>query len=164
MAMPVCPTFPKTLPFSTWAGFFAGLIFSQPAVEALGYGSGLQTFYHVIPYAFYAIAAVFLIPLFIFGIVPRMGLMKAACREIVSDEHYEDRLEVRKLRKAKEPTHIIQMREIGLVQLKEASFWRGTGEMVLVMKNGDRILLRYGIIKLNPKMYEIVSLIRSCLD
>ena len=77
---------------------------------------------------------------------------------------YEDRLEVRKLRKAKEPTHIIQMREIGLVQLKEASFWRGTGEMVLVMKNGDRILLRYGIIKLNPKMYEIVSLIRSCLD
>ena len=36
--------------------------------------------------------------------------------------------------------------------------------MMLVMKNGDRILLRYGIIKLNPKMYEIVSLIRSCLD
>lgn len=77
---------------------------------------------------------------------------------------YEDRLEVRKLRKAKEPTHIIQMREIGLVQLKEANFWRGVGEMMLVMKNGDRILLRYGIIKLNPKMYEIVSLIRSCLD
>ena len=77
---------------------------------------------------------------------------------------YEDRLEVRKLRKAKEPPHIIQMREIGLVQLKEASFWRGAGEMMLVMKNGDRILLRYGIIKLNPKMYEIVSLIRSCLD
>ena len=77
---PVC----AILPFSTWAVFFAGLFFSQPAVEALGYGSGLQTFYHVIPYAFYAIAAVFLIPLFIFGIVPRMGLMKAAYARVAS--------------------------------------------------------------------------------
>ena len=77
---PVC----AILPFSTWAVFFAGLFFSQPAVESLGYGSGLQTFYHVISFAFYAIAAVFLVPLFIFGIVPRMGVMKAAYKRVAA--------------------------------------------------------------------------------
>ena len=71
---PVC----TILPFSTWAIFFAGLFYSQKEILALGYGSPMATFYHVIPFAFYSIAAVIIVPLFIFGIVPKMGLMKKA--------------------------------------------------------------------------------------
>lgn len=74
---PVC----AILPFSTWAIFFSGLFFSQPGISDLGYSSAMETFYHVIPFAFYAIAAVIIVPLFIFGVIPKLGRMKTAyCR------------------------------------------------------------------------------------
>ena len=57
---PVC----AILPFSTWAVFFSGLFFAEQGVAQLGYGSAIETFYHVIPFAFYAIAAVVIVPLF----------------------------------------------------------------------------------------------------
>lgn len=75
---PVC----AILPFSTWAIFFSGLFFAQPGIAELGYGSAIETFYHVIPFAFYAIAAVIIVPLFIFGIVPKTGRMKTAYRRL----------------------------------------------------------------------------------
>lgn len=75
---PVC----AILPFSTWAIFFSGLFFSQPGVADLGYQSAMETFYHVIPFSFYAIAAVIIVPLFIFGVVPRLGRMKTAYRRM----------------------------------------------------------------------------------
>lgn len=77
---PVC----AMLPFSTWAIFFASLFFSQDAVQELGYGSALQTYYHIIPYTFYAIAAVIVVPLFICGIVPKLGRMKKAYERVSS--------------------------------------------------------------------------------
>ena len=71
---PVC----AILPFSTWAVFFSGLFFAEQGVAQLGYGSAIETFYHVIPFAFYAIAAVVIVPLFGFGLLPKMGRMRTA--------------------------------------------------------------------------------------
>lgn len=75
---PVC----AILPFSTWAIFFAGLFFAEPAVQALGYASGLETFYHVIPFIFYALGAVIIVPLFILNVVPKLGKMKTAYQRV----------------------------------------------------------------------------------
>lgn len=71
---PVC----VLLPFSTWAIFFAGVFYEQSEVVSLGYGSPMQTYIHTIPYMFYAIAAVVIVPLFAMGILPKIGAMKAA--------------------------------------------------------------------------------------
>lgn len=66
------------LPFSTWAIFYAGAFYEQEAVQALGYGNAMSTYIHTIPFMFYAIAALVIVPLFIFGIVPQWGTMKKA--------------------------------------------------------------------------------------
>lgn len=79
---PVC----AILPFSTWAIFFSGLFFAQPGVADLGYGSAMETFYHVIPFTFYAIAAVIIVPLFIMGFVPKIGRMRTAYRRLRETE------------------------------------------------------------------------------
>lgn len=71
---PVC----AMLPFSTWAIFFSGLFYAEAGVPELGYGSAIETFYRVIPFGFYAIAAVILVPLFAMGVIPKLGRMKAA--------------------------------------------------------------------------------------
>lgn len=75
---PVC----AILPFSTWAIFFSGLFFVQPGIAELGYGTAMETFYHVIPFTFYAIAAVIIVPLFIVGVIPKLGRMKTAYRRL----------------------------------------------------------------------------------
>lgn len=41
---PVC----ALLPFSTWAVFFAGLFYAEAGIPELGYGSAIDTFYHII--------------------------------------------------------------------------------------------------------------------
>jgi len=46
------------LPFPTWAFFFAGLFYAEVNILELG---AISTFYHVIPFNFYAIAACFLL-------------------------------------------------------------------------------------------------------
>lgn len=71
---PVC----VLLPFSTWAIFFSGVFYEQESVRSLGYGSAIQTYIHTIPYMFYALMAVLIVPLFIYGIVPKLGAMKKA--------------------------------------------------------------------------------------
>ena len=71
---PVC----ALLPFSTWAVFFAAMFYSEPGVEALGYGSPIETFLHVIPFVFYAIFAILMVPSFCLGLAPKVGRMKAA--------------------------------------------------------------------------------------
>lgn len=75
---PVC----ALLPFSTWAIFFSGLFFAENGVAELGYGNAIETFYHVIPYTFYAIAAVVIVPLFCFGFLPKLGRMKKAYNRV----------------------------------------------------------------------------------
>ena len=71
---PVC----VLLPFSTWAIFFAGVFFEQESIRALGYESAMETYIHTIPYMFYAIIAVVMVPLFAVGIMPKLGAMKKA--------------------------------------------------------------------------------------
>lgn len=66
------------LPFSTWAIFFAGVFYEYDAVKALGLGTAIQTYTHVIPFVFYAIIALAIVPMFIMGILPKLGAMKAA--------------------------------------------------------------------------------------
>ena len=66
------------LPFSTWAIFYANSFYEQKEVRALGFGSAMGTYIHIIPFMFYAIAAIIVVPLFIFGIIPYIGAMKKA--------------------------------------------------------------------------------------
>ena len=42
--------------------FFAGLFYAEAGIPELGYGSAIDTFYHIIPFTFYAIAAVIIVP------------------------------------------------------------------------------------------------------
>lgn len=69
---PVC----ALLPFSTWVVFYAGIFFQEQAVIDLGYGSGMNTYLHAIPYMFYPIAALTIVILFAAGIMPKFGPMK----------------------------------------------------------------------------------------
>ena len=75
---PVC----ALLPFSTWAIFFSGLFFAEQGVPELGFDGAIDTFIHVIPYIFYAIAAVIIVPLFSLGVVPKLGRMKKAYQRV----------------------------------------------------------------------------------
>lgn len=75
---PVC----ALLPFSTWAVFYAGMFITEPAVAALGFGSGIQTYVHVIPFMFYPIAAVLVTLLFALGVIPKIGRMKKAYERV----------------------------------------------------------------------------------
>lgn len=75
---PVC----ALLPFSTWAVFFAGLFYAEAGIPELGYGSAIGTFNHVIPFIFYAIAALLIVPLFGYGIFPKWGRMRKAYQRV----------------------------------------------------------------------------------
>lgn len=66
---PVC----ALLPFSTWAVFFAGLFYAEAGIPELGYGSAINTFCAVIPFIFYAIAAVRWCPCSPWGWCPSWG-------------------------------------------------------------------------------------------
>jgi Na+/H+ antiporter NhaC len=63
------------IPFSTWGVFFAGLIVANGIAPE---GEGLDTYIRSIPYMFYAWAAVLLVPLVAYGLVPSLGPMKKA--------------------------------------------------------------------------------------
>lgn len=75
---PIC----VLLPFSTWAIFFAGIFYEQKEIVELGYGSAMSTYIHSIPYMFYAMVAVVVVPLFILGFIPKMGAMKEAYQRV----------------------------------------------------------------------------------
>lgn len=75
---PVCVLFP----FSTWAIFFAGIFYEQQEIVNLGYGSAMGTYIHAIPYMFYAIVAIIIVPLFILGVIPKLGAMKNAYKRV----------------------------------------------------------------------------------
>ena len=75
---PVC----ALLPFSTWAIFFSGLFFSEEGIPDLVYGGAIETFYHIIPFVFYALFAVMIVPLFSFGLLPKIGRMRRAYQRV----------------------------------------------------------------------------------
>lgn len=75
---PVC----VLLPFSTWAIFFAGVFYKYDEIVDLGYKSAIKTYIHTIPFMFYAIIAMIIVPLFIIGILPKIGAMKKAYQRV----------------------------------------------------------------------------------
>lgn len=75
---PIC----VLLPFSTWAIFFAGIFYEQKEIVELGFGSAMSTYIHAIPYMFYAVVAVVVVPLFILGVIPKLGAMKKAYERV----------------------------------------------------------------------------------
>ena len=74
------------IPFSTWAIFFGGVFYEQDSIKALGYGDAIATYMQIIPYIFYGIFALAIVPLFIVGIVPKVGAMKRAYARLKNDE------------------------------------------------------------------------------
>ena len=71
---PACVIFP----FSTWVIFYANVFWDQEEVRNLGFDSALSTYYHLIPYVFYGMAALLIVPAFAFGLIPQIGQMKKA--------------------------------------------------------------------------------------
>lgn len=63
------------IPFSTWAAFMAGQLEANGVTVA---GSATAAFLKIIPYVFYAWAAVLIVPLFALKILPVFGPMKKA--------------------------------------------------------------------------------------
>lgn len=75
---PVC----VLLPFSTWAVFYAGLFYEQAGVAELGYGSGISTYIHAIPFSIYPIVTLIIVFLFAIGVFPKLGTMKKAYERV----------------------------------------------------------------------------------
>ncbi|MFT5519704.1 MAG: tetracycline resistance efflux pump [Enterobacterales bacterium] len=70
-AAPTC----LLVPISTWAVYFSGLLEKNGvALE----GEGINLFIQSIPYMFYPIVALAIVPLVIMGAIPLMGTMKSA--------------------------------------------------------------------------------------
>lgn len=65
------------LPFSAWAVFFMSMFRQLGLTETLGM-SEFDIYWRVIPFIFYAIIAILLVPLAIVGIIPPLGPMKKA--------------------------------------------------------------------------------------
>ena len=63
------------IPISSWGAYFAGLL-EKNAVAADG--QGLNLFIESLPYMFYPIIAVLVVPLVILGVIPRLGAMAKA--------------------------------------------------------------------------------------
>lgn len=67
------------VPISTWCVFLGSLL-EQQGIAAEG--EGLKLFIRSIPYDFYAIAAVIIVPLVIMGVIPIFGPMKKAYERV----------------------------------------------------------------------------------
>lgn len=80
---PIC----VLLPFSTWAIFYSSVFGKQEAIAALNYGSDIETYLKIIPYTFYAWISVIIVPLFILGVIPKLGKMKSAYKRIDNGGH-----------------------------------------------------------------------------
>jgi len=63
------------IPYSTWGAFFGGLLVANDLAPE---GQGLDVYIGAIPYMFYAWAAVAVVPLVIFGVIPPLGPMRMA--------------------------------------------------------------------------------------
>ncbi len=65
------------IPYSTWGAFFGGLLVANGLAPE---GEGLNVYISAIPYMFYAWAAVLVVPLVIWGLIPSLGPMRTADR------------------------------------------------------------------------------------
>ena len=71
------------LPFSAWAVFFMSLFVELGLTDFTGM-SEFDMYWHVIPFIFYAIVAIGIVPLVITGIIPALGQMKDAYKKVPS--------------------------------------------------------------------------------
>ncbi len=69
------------IPISAFAVYFAGIFEAQPEALVLG-ETGIEIYYSIIPYFFYAFLCVLFVPLVILGIVPKMGGIKKAYERV----------------------------------------------------------------------------------
>lgn len=69
---PVC----MLIPISTQAVYWASMLAEEPTLAYLG--EGMDIFIKTIPFSFYSIASVIIVPLVILGIIPKIGPMKKA--------------------------------------------------------------------------------------
>lgn len=70
-AAPMC----LLIPISSWGVYFAGLLEKNGMAES---GQGIALFVESIPYMFYPLLAVVIVPLVIAGVIPLLGKMRAA--------------------------------------------------------------------------------------
>ena len=75
---PVC----VLLPLSTWAVFFAGIFSEQKELQV--YGSGMDIYIHAMPFIFYGMTALIVVPLAIYGVIPKLGTMKKAYERVAA--------------------------------------------------------------------------------
>lgn len=68
------------IPISSWAVFYISLFNDQKEITDLG--TGMEYYIGAIPYMFYAIVAVIMVPLVVFGVVPKMFAMKKAYQRV----------------------------------------------------------------------------------
>lgn len=85
---PIC----VLIPLSTWAIFFAGVF--QDQKELAEVGKGMSLYIQGIPFNFYALVAVLIVPLVILGVIPKMfGMKKAYERVETTGRLYSERSE-----------------------------------------------------------------------
>lgn len=68
------------LPFSAWAIFFMSM-FGELGLTAQTGLSEFDMYWHVVPFIFYSIIAILIVPLVIVGIIPPLGQMRDACEK-----------------------------------------------------------------------------------
>lgn len=74
---PVC----VIIPISAWVVFFSGIFGDQPELGVLG-DTGMQIYYHSMPYFFYCFLCIIFVPLVILGVVPKLGGIKRAYKRV----------------------------------------------------------------------------------
>ena len=70
-AAPMC----LLIPISSWGVYFATLLEKNGVADS---GQGIELFVESIPYMFYPLLAIVVVPLVIFGVIPLVGSMRAA--------------------------------------------------------------------------------------
>ena len=82
-------TITSLVPITNWAAFFIGVFATFSELEYLG--SGFDIYVKIIPYNFYAWAALIVCFLFTMGVVPKLGGMKKAYERVqVTGELYSE--------------------------------------------------------------------------
>lgn len=79
---PVC----AILPLSTWVVFYSGMFGQDPSLMDVGFTSGLDVYYHAVPYMFYPFAALLVVFLFAMGWLPKLGPMKKAYQRMAESK------------------------------------------------------------------------------
>ena len=70
-AAPMC----LLIPISSWGVYFETLLEKNGVAES---GQGIELFVESIPYMFYPLLAIVVVPLVIFGVIPLVGSMRTA--------------------------------------------------------------------------------------